>query len=136
MHSINYFLDSKLTDKSLLQEKLNAIVLPLLPAASHSHICAANYDNQELILVVDSPVWAARLRTQHKTITDQLKNKLNFPVKTFRIKFQQPVRIKSKQAKTKPSLSNNSAKLIRQTANSIEDEELKQSLLRLSQHSD
>ena len=138
MRSIDQFLDSQITEKKLLLEKLNAIILPLLPEVSRSHIKTTSYNqlNQELVLIVDSPVWAARLRTQHKIISSRLKKELNFPVNSFKIKFQQPVQHKAKAKINKPSLSTGSASLIRQTANSIEDEELKASLLRLSKNSD
>ena len=138
MRSINQFLDSHITEKKLLLEKLNAVILPLLPEVLRPHIKTASYnkDKQELILIADSPVWAARLRTQHKTISNSLKNELNFPVNSFKIKFQQPVKPKAKPQKHQPKLSTESASLIRQTANSVEDEELKESLLRLSKHTD
>lgn len=136
MRSISQFLDSQITEKQRLLEKLNAIILPLLPEVSRSHIKTTSYDqsSQELVLIVDSPVWAARLRTQHKTISSRLIKELNFPVSSFKIKFQQPVQQKTKPKKNKPNLSNTSANLIRQTANSIEDEALKESLLRLSKN--
>jgi hypothetical protein len=136
MRPIDKFLDSQITEKKLLLEKLNAIILPLLPEVSRSHIKTTSYNksNQELVLIVDSPVWAARLRTQHKAISSRLQKELNFPVNSFKIKFQQPVQHKAKPKKPLPELSSDSAKLIRQTANSIEDEELKKSLLRLSKH--
>jgi len=138
MRSIDQFLDSRVTDKKLLLEKLNTTILPLLPEASRSHIKATNYNqnDQELTLIVDSPVWAARLRTQHKTICNSLNSELDFPVNAFKIKFQQPVKPRAKPKRHQPCLSNQSAALIRQTAGTIEDEELKKSLLRLSKNAD
>ena len=138
MRTIDQFLGSKITEKKLLLEKLNSIILPLLPEVLRSHIKVTSYnkDNQELILIADSPVWAARLRTQHKPIISNLKKELNFPVNSFKIKFQQPIRTKAKPKKDLPNLSNESATLLRQTANSVEDEELRKSLLRLSKNSD
>lgn len=136
MRPIGQFLDSQVTEKKLLLEKLNALILPLLPEVSRSHIQTTSYNksNQELVLIVDSPVWAARLRTQHKAISSRLQKELNFPVNSFKIKFQQPVRHKTKAKKPLLSISSESSKLIRQTANAIEDEELKKSLLRLAKH--
>ena len=73
MRSINQFLDSQITEKKLLLEELNAVILPLVPKVLRPHIKTASYnkDKQELILIADSPVWAARLRTQHKTISNR-----------------------------------------------------------------
>lgn len=138
MRSIDQFIDSRVTEKKQLLEKLNTTILPLLPEASRSHIKATSYNelNQELILIVDSPVWAARLRTQQKTICSGLNKDLNFLVSSFKIKFQQPVIPRPESKKYLPKLSNESGSLIRQTANSIEDEELKKSLLRLSKNAD
>ena len=136
MQSINQFLSTKITDKALLLEKLNATILPLLPKACHSHIRATNYENKELVIIVDSPVWAARLRTQHKAISALLKKELSFPVSSFKIKFQQPEKKKQKPAIKPPYLSSQAAKQISQTANTIDDEELKTALLHLSKNAD
>ena len=136
MHSINHYLNSKITEKRLLLDKLNAIILPLLPEVSRLHIKVTNYENQELVLIADSPVWAARLRTQHKAIICHLKTELNFPVNSIKIKFQQPIKAKNKPLIKPPNLTTESAKLIRQTANSIDDSELKKSLIRLSKNID
>ncbi|MDH5516694.1 MAG: DUF721 domain-containing protein [Gammaproteobacteria bacterium] len=135
MHSINRFISARITEKSLLLDQLNAHILPLLPAASHAHIKAANYANQVLVLLVDSPVWAARLRTQHKTIISSLQKQLNIPINTLQIKFEQPIQPESKPVKHSPVLSADSARLIRQTAEALTDEELKNALLRLSEKS-
>lgn len=136
MHSINHFLSSRITEKKQLLDKLNQTILPLLPESCHSHITTSNYNNQVLTLIVDSPVWAARLRTQYKTITKTLMNQLNLEVKSVKIKFQQPVKTKPKPSRHIPTMSSKSAKLIRQTANNIDDEELKTTLLSLSNKTD
>ena len=136
MHSINHFLSSRITEKNQLLEKLNQTILPLLPESCHSHITTSNYDNQILTIIVDSPVWAARLRTQYKTIAKTLMSQLNLEVKSVKIKFQQPVKIKPKIKKSLPAISSESAELIRQTANNVDDEELKATLLRLSDKAD
>lgn len=136
MHSIYHFLNSRLTDKNELIRQLNTAILPALPPNCKSHIQAANFKDGELTLIADSPVWAARLKTQHKKIITQLQNDLGLPVKTLSIKFQQPVISRPTIAKTKPHLSKHSSELIKNIASSVEDEELKQSLLRLSDKSD
>lgn len=138
MLSIDQYLDSQITEKRQLLEKLNAVILPLLPEVSRPHIKIGSYnkDNQELILIAKSPVWAARLRTQYKTIICSLKKELSFPVNSIKIKFQQPIKSKSKPKKQAPVISANAASLIRQTANSLEDEGLKNSLLQLSKNTD
>jgi len=136
MHSINHFLSSRITEKKQLLEKLNQTILPLLPESCHPHITASNYDNQILTIIVDSPVWAARLRTQHKTITKTLMSQLNLKVESVKIRFLQPVKIKSKIKKSLPAISSESAKLIRQTANNIDDDELRETLLKLSNKAD
>lgn len=138
MRSIYQYLGSQITEKKQLLEKLNATILPLLPNVSRSHIksCSYNEQTQELILIVDSPVWAARLRTQHKTIISTLKKELKFPVNSFKIKFQQPVKNKPKPKKAPLFISTQAADRLRQTANALEDEDLKESLIQLSKHTD
>jgi len=136
MQSINHFLNSRITEKEQLLEKLNQTILPLLPENCRPHISTSNYSDQVLTIIVDSPVWAARLRTQHKNISSALMDQLDLQVKAVKIKFQQPVITKPKAKKPCPTLSLEAAKLIRQTASSIDDEELKATLLKLSDKAD
>lgn len=134
MHSIDHFLNTQISTKKKLIDQLNAAVLPLLPANCRQHITASNFSNNELTLIADSPVWAARLRTQHKQIISTISEQLKLPIKSIKVRFQQPQVQQKKPAKAAPVLSQQSSEIIKNTADSISDEALKESLLRLAKN--
>jgi len=134
MHSIDQFLSHQITEKKQLIDQLNAAVLPLLPASCQSHVTASNFSSNELTLIADSPVWAARLRTQQRQIINAIKQQLKLPINSITIRFQQPEAAKAKVVKPAPELSQQSSKLIENTAESIADKELREALLRLAQN--
>ena len=134
MHSIDQFLSHQIAEKKQLIDQLNAAVLPLLPVSCQSHVTASNFSCNELTLIADSPVWAARLRTQQRQIITAIKQQLKLPVSTINIRFQQPETVKAKVVKPAPVLSQQSSRLIENTAESIADKELKEALLRLAQN--
>ena len=134
MHSIDQYLSQQIADKKLLIDQLNAAILPLLPVSCQNHVTASNFSCNELTLIADSPVWAARLRTQQKQIISAINQQLKLPVSSINIRFKQPEAIKAKAVKPAPILSQQSSDLIEKTANSITDEELKAALLRLAQN--
>lgn len=136
MRSIDQFLNRKIAEKKLLIEQLNAAVLPLLPASCRDHITTSNYCQQELTLIADSPVWAARLRTQHREICKSISNKLKLPVQSIKIRFNQPVRSRKPDTSPAPRLSRQSSELIRKTADSISDTALKEAMHRLAKNAD
>ncbi len=134
MHSIDRFLSQQIAEKKQLIDKLNAAVLPLLPASCQNHVTASNFSCNELTLIADSPVWGARLRTQQRQIIRAINQQLKLPVSSINIRFKQPEIVNAKAVKPAPILSQQSSRLIEKTADSIADEELKAALLRLAQN--
>lgn len=114
----------------LLQAELN----PSL--ASHCHV--ASLAPPHLTIVVDSPAWSTRLRFQSATLLRQLarKHPIFQDVSHIEIKIY-PARL---QRRAPPSIPRHitpaAAEVITDMANSIDDPELKQALLRLASRSD
>lgn len=125
--------------QDILQQarKLRAITAVLseqLPEYIRAHCQAGYLDEKYLVLIVDNSAWATQLRY----LVPQLKKQL---IQNGLLNEQQAVRIKvvhevsSKRLSTLPPplpLSRNNAALLRNTADSMADDELKSALLKLS----
>lgn len=113
-----------------LQKALQAALPPEL--AQHCHVAAL--DQGVLTLHTDSPAWAARLRF---LTADLLKiaadNRTANRVHTIRVKARPP-ETKPQTARPGPKMSPQTARFLRDMADSLEDDELRASLLRLSEN--
>lgn len=114
----------------LLQAELNPSLAP--------HCQVARLKPPHLTIVVDSPAWSTRLRFQSTGLLRQLakKHHIFHGVTDIEIKIY-PARL---QRRIPPSvtrhISPGAATVISDMANSIDDPELKQALLRLASRSD
>ena len=127
--------------QDILQQakKLRAITATLsqhLPEYAHAHCQAGYLDEKCLVILADSPAWATRLRY----LMPQVKKQL---IQSGLLNEQQVIRVKviheatGKRMSTLPPpllLSRNNAALLKDTAASMADDELKNALLKLSRH--
>lgn len=124
------------------------------PQQKNRHLREIN--SKTLILAASSPSWSSRLRFQVPEILKTLQQDYELPVKHIRILISQhlsgqhpstntgtdtshlqPLE-KTSLPETEPSkilLSEENANLVRETAHSIENPDLRDSLIRLSRHS-
>lgn len=114
-------------------KNLSLLVDQFIPAEIKPHYQLANFDNGYLIIIADTSAWATKLR-YHSTaimrnINDQKKLKI-FGVKV-KVKKQES-KINNPQKQSENKISQNSKKAIANFASTIEDESLRESLLRLS----
>ena len=122
----------RLTRNSKRLQNLNSRVRNYLPAPLNSHCHVANLNERTLVLMVDSPIWATKIRLflpkLIKTAGDQIDN--------IEIK----VRPLGHETVSRPSrrpnrMSESTSKLLIQLANSTEEQKLKNALKRLARHS-
>lgn len=114
-----------------IEKKLLAFLDPSLG----SHCKVANYTNDTIILYSDSPAWATRLRYNTPAILDHLRTSCHLDsLKTVRIKVNPPDNSKHLPATKQLFLSVASAEFISQVANSMTDNDLRQSLLKIAKH--
>ena len=114
----------------------------VLPPEFDGHVKVANVRNNSLILVTDSPVWTTRLRQLSSHILQALKdNSSNLPKTQIIHHIQIQTRYQAsgspppqRPVKQKPELSRNTAERLRQSADSIDDPQLKQALARLAKN--
>ncbi|MBD3609325.1 MAG: DUF721 domain-containing protein [Gammaproteobacteria bacterium] len=118
------------------EKRLTQNLRALLPSPLAENCQAGGIKNDTLIIFTTSAVWASKLRYLIPTLLADFSEHPKFQqVTEINIKINQS----TKQPETKGAnknrltLSMESAELIRQTAESIHDPELRESLLKLSQ---
>jgi hypothetical protein len=116
------------------QERLLQLVRQLLPDPVGNHCLAAVMRDGQLTLLSDSSAWASRLRFASNNLLQQLRQR---GMKCSRAKVK--IVIQGHQAgrrRPRPArqLSPENGKLLRTTAEHIEDRDLREALLRLSRH--
>jgi len=110
--------------QSLLLESLTE----RLPAAIRPHCVGARRDGDTLVVLVNSPVWATRLRYDLTRIMGDLG------VRNFRVRVV-PASEPPRRPPAKPlRLPESAAQALEQTADSVEDAKLSAVLRRLASH--
>ncbi|MGD8910295.1 MAG: DciA family protein [Chromatiales bacterium] len=116
------------------QQRLAERVRDLLPPPLNEQLLAAVLNDRRLTLLVQSPVWASRLRYLAPQLLRQLRQQ------GLLVEQLHP-RIVPAEGKTRKStprkasvLSPQNAKLLRQTAEALEAGPLREALLKLSRH--
>lgn len=123
-------LHQRITRITACQDKLRSE----LGSPLSEHLNVANISNDTLTLYTDNPAWASRLRFNIRTILKIAKQSCGLnELKSVRVK----VVIRNsghKSFKRSLSVSENTAKMIGETTESINDHKLRTSLKNLSKH--
>ena len=135
MKSLSSHIKQDLNVKAQHLAKLTQILRACLPQNCQQHVSVAGINDQQLILITDSPVWVSRLRMYTQNMLEMLEQHSNIKISQIRIK-QSPPRVPRKQVPVKKlrHLSPDTAEKITQTAASISDPELQQALLKLARN--
>lgn len=135
-------LTSSKQAKGLLQraahnKQLTLILQANLPSPLAGFCQTGELVNDRLTIITTSAVWVAKLRFLLPSLLKQLQAHTSFAQVT-EIKIKISNNLIHKEGKSRPrrvvSMSPHSADVIQQTANSINDKDLRESLLRLSRH--
>jgi len=117
--------------------EIKIIISQSLDQQLADHFEVAKARDGQLLLLVDSPVWATRIRYMQNEIINRLKNYgITKNIHNLSIKVR-PIEFSRQQNKgnTSPlSISKKSAKRMLDDINSIADPELKLALLRITKH--
>ena len=113
---------------------LEAQVLELLPAPLNEHCRLLAVRNETLVLAVDSPVWASRLRFHAHQLVQQLSLLRTVDLHSIRVKVRPPGTNAAAPGSLRPANRFGAAgtAAIQQAAQTISDPELKTALLRLA----
>jgi len=117
----------------------------ILPIECRNHVQVANIRNQNLMLITDSPVWTTRLRQLSPQILQYIQENTSSNKKTeiiHHIQISTRYHSTTSSAQTgipeknqnKPKISEKTANLLSQSANSIHHQQLKKALLKIASH--
>ena len=132
MKSISNIINKKIQFKAKLLEKWTRLIKASLPVSCQDHVNVSDVRDFQLILITDSPAWSARLRLYSKNMIQILEEHTDIKVNRVRIKLSQPKHLAQKPAIKTRYLNKSSARLIQQTAESINDPDLQQALKNLA----
>jgi len=124
----------QLLRQAAVHQELDSHVKCLLEEPLNGHIQLAVIREGSLVLVADSPAWAAKLRYQVPQLLRQITENPAFPdIQTIRVKVatsdasRQPVKVAQMRSLTKTS-----ARELNRQAELLEDPALRDALLRLA----
>ena len=114
---------------------LNAKIRHHLPPELASQCEVIEYNDKELILLANSPVWVARLRYAAADLKGRLAAAYGLRVPSVKVRVS-PLSCSEprRQRRAGPRLSAGNARLIRQTARAVKDKKLAAALCRLADH--
>ena len=128
--------------------KYTRILRKILPIECHKHVEVANIRQQNLMLISDSPVWTTRLRQLSPQILQFLQENTASYITSGDEKIIHHIQIttryknnavseqqaQAKKHQNKPKISEQTANLLSQSASSIDNQQLRDSLLRVASH--
>ena len=125
------------------------ILHKILPIECRNHVKVANIRQQNLILITDSPVWTTRIRQLSPQILEFLRQNETSLSPTGGAKIIHHVQVTTRYQNTtdnsqaltsksspKRTITEKTATLLSQSANSMKDQRLKDALLRVAKHCD
>jgi hypothetical protein len=132
----NTRLDERLKKRAQELNRLTLLLRNELPPEVDGHFSVANIRDRTLVIMSDSPVWATRLRQLGPQIVNILQNKGKknlLHIQVFSRPPSSPVaRPPEPPQRPARTLSQQSTELINQTASYIEDEKLREAMLKLA----
>jgi hypothetical protein len=116
------------------QDQLLARINSFLPEPLGDHLIQVIDKDHEWVILVDSPVWASRLRYQTPQLAQWLRAQ-GVQEKRIRVKVALPYSGTQPERRTRQAfpISSKNAALLRSIAETVNDEALKQALSRLSE---
>jgi len=125
--------------------RLTKLVHSILPVECHSHVNVGGIRDRNLMLITDSPVWTTRLRQLSPKILQHIRDNTpeeqaaqiihHVQISTrYHDSNTESQQTKSRQNRHRPQLSEKSAIMLSQSANSIDHPKLKTALLKLANH--
>lgn len=132
MDNITNKLGQHILKKALQLQRLDQAVKSALPIDCREHIEIAGIRESQLIILTDSPVWQTRLRLYSQTMLEALHQQTGIKLTRVKLRLTPTTRIVPEKPPEQRILSNQSAKLIEQTANCVSDIKLQTALHRLS----
>ena len=112
--------------------RLSASLRAALPGDLADHATLANIRGTVLVMQVDSPAWASRLRFQQSTLLGFLQEKHKLPVESLEIKVSDAQRYAGADKRDRPSMPTEATRQLKSAAAYIDDAALSAALFRLA----
>ena len=114
--------------------QLDILLQAILPSNFAGRCRLENREGSEATIIAENAAIASLLRFQTRKICQQLSNQLAEPVSKITVKVRPNYQLQPARARLQPtlSLSDDNARLIKQTAEGISDLQLKAALSRLA----
>lgn len=146
MKPINEQINANILLQAKKLSKFTHLLHNILPIECRNHVQVANIRNQNLMLITDSPVWTTRLRQLSPQIlqyiqensTDSGQSQIIHHVQIstrYHSTDNDTPATAAKKNLHKPEISEKTATLLSQSANSISHQQLKKALLKIASHS-
>ncbi len=138
MDAFDNRLDGALKQRARELRRLTELLRCELPPECDGHYHVANIRNGTLVIMTDSPVWTTRIRQLGPRILAALRKQTRHNlvhIRAFSRPGQSPTVKPPTPARTRHEpISARSSQLITQTASYIDNDELRDALLKLARH--
>jgi len=148
MKPINEQINPEFVQMSEKLAQYTRILQKILPIECQIHVQVANIRQQSLMLITDSPVWTTRLRQLSPQILQFLHDNRSSYITADNKDVIHHIQISTRYKKNEsdeqqaaakkeriiPTISEKTSDLLSQSANSMENQQLKDALLRIASH--
>jgi len=133
MQPLKHYIDSRLKEKVQANHLINSVLRNLLPTPLNQHVWVIGVEKTRLELLVDSALWATRLRYQQRELLKQINSDPAFQLTEITISVSgRPARTSKQQKIQRNRLSLSAKKAIRNAALTVTDEEIRAILERMA----
>ena len=132
MKNINDLVNTQLVESIKSYDKLSNSVYDFLHLNKQKHNVWVVVKQQQLTLLTDNPYLATQLRYQQQNICLHLNQKFLMQLKTIKVKIVPPESVREKVEESNFIISDKASGILAGIADEINDEELKKSLLKLT----
>ena len=131
MKNFKHLVNSELTKSIENYDKLSAFVYDLMHLDQKKHNVWVVTKRHQLTLMTDNPYLGTQLRYQQNTICDALNRQFLMELKTSNVKIIPPSTELQKKQQDLYTIGEDASLVLKNIASEIEDEDLKESLLKL-----
>ncbi len=132
MKNINDLVNSQLSSRIKSNDKLSDFVYSLLHLNKEKHKLWVITKQQKLTILTDNPYLATQINYQKETICKELNRRYLLNLKTSKVKIIPPTGSVEKIQEERFVISEKTSEVLKNIAGDIEDEALKDQLLKLS----
>jgi len=132
MKKLNNLVNNDLARSINIYDKLSNSVYEHLKLDKNTHNIWVVVKQQQLTLVTDHPILASQLQFQQDTIRDHLNKQFLLQLKKTQIKIAPPKAFRQTKKGKRFVISEDTANVLQEIANMIDDDEVKDSLKKLT----